>query len=451
MMRENCSKTGPTFGGSAYGPHKDLDIQATFDGQMYVRSCSFGSCYVNDTGQNGRLFFTGKHDRMKINEIEVFEIVPLTSDDGTTPITAQVTQVRTHCAKLACDLENLRQQAEQQSTHLSQVGVDLANLRDGSKKQSTQSCRIETHLAQLDQRTTIHATQLSNVAGELARLQQQAKSQGTHLSKVSGDLASLQQQAKSQGTHLAKVDVDLANLCRFSENQTAHSSRVDADLANLRQLSERHGNQISRVEARVSELSALPTGVGQLVPAQRRAVGDETIRGDKSAILADFNSFLPRFQTKSFRLLWRGSRDGFKAEAFHRRCDGHANTITIIKDTHNNVFGGFTPVVWSARTSPPYEIPDLSGLSFIFAFSKPDTSRPSIFPLRPSEQVRAIFSRSTFGPRFGVADILISNDCNVGGSHTSESGRVYDVSGSSGLLKTPLFVVQEIETFEIVD
>jgi hypothetical protein len=43
-------------------------------------------------------------------------------------------------------------------------------------------------------------------------------------------------------------------------------------------------------------------------------------------------------------VLWRGSRDSFGARDFHRRCDGHANTLTFIEDTAGTTFGGFTPV-----------------------------------------------------------------------------------------------------------
>jgi hypothetical protein len=48
--------------------------------------------------------------------------------------------------------------------------------------------------------------------------------------------------------------------------------------------------------------------------------------------------------------LWRGSRDGFGSGDFHSRCDGHANTVTLIEtaasehDVGDFVFGGFTPV-----------------------------------------------------------------------------------------------------------
>jgi hypothetical protein len=44
--------------------------------------------------------------------------------------------------------------------------------------------------------------------------------------------------------------------------------------------------------------------------------------------------------------MWRGNRDSFGAAEFHLRCDGRANTLTVISDIDENVFGGFTPVEW---------------------------------------------------------------------------------------------------------
>jgi len=53
-------------------------------------------------------------------------------------------------------------------------------------------------------------------------------------------------------------------------------------------------------------------------------------------------------ENKSFSLLWRGSRDGFDTAAFHRLCDGKANTVTVIKNTNGFIFGGFTSIPWSS-------------------------------------------------------------------------------------------------------
>jgi hypothetical protein len=70
-----------------------------------------------------------------------------------------------------------------------------------------------------------------------------------------------------------------------------------------------------------------------------------------SRIISDFPEIFAEFRGKQFSLLWRGSRNGFKAQEFHHRCDGHANTLTVIVDTEGNIFGGFTPVEWESRTS----------------------------------------------------------------------------------------------------
>jgi len=51
---------------------------------------------------------------------------------------------------------------------------------------------------------------------------------------------------------------------------------------------------------------------------------------------------LTGFNNKSFSLLWRGSRDGFDKEDFHRLCDGKVNTVTVIKNTNGFIFGKVT-------------------------------------------------------------------------------------------------------------
>jgi hypothetical protein len=44
-------------------------------------------------------------------------------------------------------------------------------------------------------------------------------------------------------------------------------------------------------------------------------------------------------------LLYRGTRDGFTGRDFHSRCDGHSNTLTLLKAKGSSfIFGGFTTV-----------------------------------------------------------------------------------------------------------
>jgi hypothetical protein len=66
-------------------------------------------------------------------------------------------------------------------------------------------------------------------------------------------------------------------------------------------------------------------------------------------IVSDFPEIFAEFRGKQFTLLWRGSRDGFGAFDFHSRCDGHANTLTVILDTNGSIFERFTMVEWESR------------------------------------------------------------------------------------------------------
>jgi hypothetical protein len=65
-------------------------------------------------------------------------------------------------------------------------------------------------------------------------------------------------------------------------------------------------------------------------------------------IVSDFPEIFAEFAEKRFSILWRGSRDGFRARDFHSRCDGHGNTLTLILDINGNIFGGYTPVTWES-------------------------------------------------------------------------------------------------------
>jgi hypothetical protein len=68
-----------------------------------------------------------------------------------------------------------------------------------------------------------------------------------------------------------------------------------------------------------------------------------------SRIISGFPQIFAEFRGMRFKILWRGSRDGFGASEFHLRCDGRANTLTVSLDTEGNVFGRFTPVEWESR------------------------------------------------------------------------------------------------------
>ena len=77
----------------------------------------------------------------------------------------------------------------------------------------------------------------------------------------------------------------------------------------------------------------------------------------KSKILTGKEPFelinLCEFNSKDrFKLLYRASDDGFNSQYFHSKCDGKANTLTILKASESYfIFGGFTTVNWESLTS----------------------------------------------------------------------------------------------------
>jgi hypothetical protein len=172
-----------------------------------------------------------------------------------------------------------------------------------------------------------------------------------------------------------------------------------------------------------------------------------------SRIISNFPDIFAEFQRKRFSLLWRGSRDGFDVQEFHRRCDGHANTLTVILDTNGNIFGGFTPVEWESRISYCFKADD-SLKSFVFTLKNPHDVPARRFALKVEQKQNAIYCHFGWSPCFGGGcDIAVSNHCNAhmhsytrfGNSYANDTG-LNDMIVFTG---SQFFEVKEIEVFEI--
>jgi hypothetical protein len=172
--------------------------------------------------------------------------------------------------------------------------------------------------------------------------------------------------------------------------------------------------------------------------------------GWNSAIVPDFPKLFKEFKQKQFTLLWRGSRDGFRGDEFHNRCDGHANTLTVILDMKGNIFGGFTPVEWVSRHGNKAD-PSLK--SFIFTLKNPHNVPARSFRLKAEQKFGAILCRSGWGPCFW--DILVWEDGDPNYSHTQYFGEHYTndtgLDGKTFFTGTNKFQAKEIEVFEITN
>ena len=108
-------------------------------------------------------------------------------------------------------------------------------------------------------------------------------------------------------------------------------------------------------------------------------------------------------------LLYKATRDGFSAKAFHDRCDNIPNTVTIIKNNLNFIFGGYTAARW---TSNGTYMPDPK--SFIFSLRRNGITSNYRLNISTSDISSAIYGYSSFGPTFGGGnDIYICGQSNI--------------------------------------
>ena len=188
----------------------------------------------------------------------------------------------------------------------------------------------------------------------------------------------------------------------------------------------------------ITFLCATPLLPGSTVLA---AVPSATLSLFTPLVVAAVNS------TRRFRLLYRSSRDGATAAAFHRRCDAHGPTLTLIKDTVGNVFGGYTSLQWS---SPAASVCLNDHAAFLFTVVNPRADPPALFPSLANG--RSIVCVSSVGPCFN-RDLFVTGafdgHCRtyIGYSYENPTER----SGFTVLTGGWCFTPAEVEVWGLAD
>ena len=138
----------------------------------------------------------------------------------------------------------------------------------------------------------------------------------------------------------------------------------------------------------------------------------QILTGRQQSELIKLCEFNPQY---GFKLLYRASEHGFGSKVFHSKCDGHANTLTILKASESSfIFVGFTKAIWDDsadyRSDPN---------AFLFSLTNKDNK-----PYRMKIDPYAIFSAFDCGPSFGL-DISICSDSNKNTNSFSDLEDVY--------------------------
>ena len=155
-----------------------------------------------------------------------------------------------------------------------------------------------------------------------------------------------------------------------------------------------------------------------------------------------------------WRLLYRGTRDGFGAKDFHSKCDGHPNTLTILKaQSTSYIFGGFASVDWGSGNGCYYNRNKTDPHAFLFSLLNKD-NQPC--KMKTSNPNNSIFCDPSYGPVFGAGhDILIANNANANANNTSSLGSTYKldkdpytIQRESFLAGSYYFQLSEIEVYK---
>jgi len=154
--------------------------------------------------------------------------------------------------------------------------------------------------------------------------------------------------------------------------------------------------------------------------------GYSKINSFGSVILKDFEQCLELIDLCEFTpndkwsLLYRGTRDGFSASNFHSKCDGHNNTLTILKAKESSyIFGGYTTVNWE---SCPFKYKS-DPSAFIFSLTNKDDI-PLKMRVSSNLHEYATICSPEFGPTYS-GSIYIGNNSNTTMNCYSDLGYVY--------------------------
>lgn len=135
-------------------------------------------------------------------------------------------------------------------------------------------------------------------------------------------------------------------------------------------------------------------------------------------------------------MIYQASRDGFRAQDFHSKCDNYNNTLIVIKSSFSNIFGGFTTANWTGE-----RIYKNDPNAFIFSLVNQHNT-PTKLNVIDSNKAIQVFSN--YGPVFGVSDLVITNMSNVTYSDSfSYLGRSYQLPAS--------FEYESLDMFSYLD
>ncbi|GES83724.1 carbohydrate-binding module family 13 protein [Rhizophagus clarus] len=153
-----------------------------------------------------------------------------------------------------------------------------------------------------------------------------------------------------------------------------------------------------------------------------------------------------------FKLIFRGSRDGFTANEFHKICDNKSHTVTIIKvKDSNEILGGYNPIEWKNNRNLYTCNYGNTRDSFIFSFINKENIETCIIS-RVEDETCAVRCWYIYGPSFGIGDLKLYGGSKGKISFDNKISSCIKKSYEKQIRKTEEnFSVEEYEVFHITN
>ncbi|CAJ0866840.1 3268_t:CDS:2 [Entrophospora sp. SA101] len=144
--------------------------------------------------------------------------------------------------------------------------------------------------------------------------------------------------------------------------------------------------------------------------------------------------------TYDFRLLVRGSSDGFDASKFHARCDRKGATVVFIRiENSGEIIGGYNSAYW--RTGAIYIHSDKS---FLFSLGDGKKLQNAILS-RIRDSPNAMYGHTSYGPHFGTSDLRMYTPFNNKENCSCQPGSYY-----KPITENVRFSAGEYEVFQLI-
>jgi hypothetical protein len=155
-------------------------------------------------------------------------------------------------------------------------------------------------------------------------------------------------------------------------------------------------------------------------------------------------------ENQKWNLIYKGTKDGFTIDDFHRCSDSQGPTMTIIQSLDNYLFGGFTSISWNFHQGVKSGVTDRT--AFLFTLTNPHGISPTKYPIKSSGDHAVV--PNAMGPTFGQYDICIYPNSNLNSQSFIKFPTYYNDTTGKGYLTftgSTNFTTSDIEIYRLAN